>query len=128
MTIENTVYQILNRMSSISAEINGRIYYEYNHNQNENQYLIYRKVSHARNLNINLDKAMNSADFQIDIYSPNEDIVRNVRDSIISELHGKSNSTFVDKIDRFYVDADSSSFVSDPFLYRITLSLNVYFN
>lgn len=125
--IENTVYQILANMNSISSAINGRIYYEINQNQDESQFLIYKKVAHDRRLSVNLDRAMNRADFQIDIYSPNEDTARNIRESLIDEFHGKSNSTYSDSIDRIYIDADYSGFVSDPFLYRITISLAVYF-
>lgn len=125
--IENTFYQILANMTDISVNIAGRIYYEFNPNQDESQYLIYQKISHSRTLNADGLEALQSADFQIDIYSPGEDVARNIRDALVTNLHGKSNTTYADNVQQIYVESDSSGFVNDPDLYRITLSISVYF-
>lgn len=125
--IENTFYQILANMASISTDIAGRIYYEFNPNQDENQYLIYQKIAHSRVLNADGLGGVESSDFQVDVYSKSEDTARNIRDALVTDLHGKSNTTYANKVQQIYVESDSSGFVNDPDLYRITLSISVYF-
>ena len=127
MAIENTLYQMLANLPSISADIGGRIYFEHNPNSTEQTYLIYQKISHQRPLEVDGSSALEIAAFQVDIYSPLEDTARNIRDNLINDLHGQANSAYADNVQLVFFDSDNTGFVNDPKLFRITLSLDLTF-
>lgn len=125
--IENTIYQILSNITPLTDLISTKIYYENNPNQEESEYLIYQKNSHNRPLDILGSSSIESADFQIDIYSDDEDSVREIREVLISNLHGISNSQYSDNIQQIYVESEFSSFDSESDGYRIALTLSTFF-
>lgn len=125
--IENTVYQILNNIDDISDSIAGRIYCEFNANQTETQYLIYQKINHDRPLDVDGTGSIEVASFQIDIYSQQEDNARNIRDALVSALHGKSNSQYDENIQQIFVDSEQSDHSRDPDTFRITLTASFFF-
>lgn len=125
--IENTFYQILSNITPLSDLIAEKIYFENNPNQNESEYLIYQKSSHNRPLDIGGNRAIESADFQIDIYSNSEDSVRSIRDALINSIHGISNNQYDDDIQQIYVESEFSAFDSESSAYRIALTISVFF-
>lgn len=127
MAIENAVYQLLANLATIQEAVSGRIYYEHNPNQDESEYIVYQKVSHQRTLHVDNTPSLQFADFQIDIYSRSEDSVRNTRDALVTAWHGQNNDEYGDFIRQMYVDNDTASFVADPKLYRVSLSLSLVF-
>jgi hypothetical protein len=125
--IENTVYQILSNISEITALIGTKIFHENNPNQNQSEYLIYQKTSHFRPLNIDGSSSVQSADFQIDIYSRSEDTARTLRDLLITATHGQSNSLYPDSIQQMFIDNDFSGYDPENNLYRITVTISLFF-
>ncbi len=125
--IENTVYRILSSIPALVGLIDGKVYYQYNRNQDEAQYLIYQKASHIRPLNIDGSPGLENTDFQIDIYSKDEITVRAIRDILVTTLHGQSNNQYAEAINHMYVESDFSGYDPENSVYRITITLSIYF-
>lgn len=125
--IENSVYQLLSNIDGLAAYISDRIYYQFNPNQEETQYLIYQKLSHSRPLNIDGSAGIESPDFQIDIYSDSEDTVRNIRELLVNGLHGGSNEDYSENIQLMLIDSEFSGFEAESNNYRITLTVSLFF-
>lgn len=127
MTIENSVYQILTNIPEIASDIGDKVYFETNPNREDTEYLIYQKIYHSRPLSVSLSDDIEEAGFQLDIYSQSEDKARNIRDHLVNNLHGQSNTLYSNNIQLMLIDSDSSGSTTDPLTYRITISLTINF-
>jgi hypothetical protein len=78
-------------------------------------------------LNIDGSSSVQSADFQIDIYSRSEDTARTLRDLLITATHGQSNSLYSESIQQMFIDNDFSGYDPENNLYRITITISLFF-
>ncbi len=127
MTIEDVLFQLLSNLPELASDIGDRVYFEFNPNSEEKNYIVYQKISHLRPLDIDSLHSVETASFQVDIYSDGETKAKTIRDSMIEAIHGLSNSDYGEDIQLIYVETDSSGYESDADLYRITTAMSIYF-
>ena len=127
--IENDFFQILKSSVSLSSLLdNNGIHYQKNTYQKQNKFIVYQVQSIGRPLNIDNSPAQKRCAMQIDIYAPTKSDVTAIRGELVTLLHAKSNNDYVSNIQHMSVDFELSNDDADTDLYRITLTINLFYN